>query len=111
MNLDITGHHIDLTDALRDYVTEKLKRVERHFDHLIDAHVILTVEKLEKKAEAVLRASGAELHASAVHEDMYAAIDQLADRLDRQTKKHKEQLRNHHAREAQKADLAAAIDK
>ena len=52
MNLDITGHHIDLTDALRDYVTEKLQRVERHFDHLIDAHVILTVEKLEKKAEA-----------------------------------------------------------
>ena len=75
MNLDITGHHIDLTDALRDYVTEKLKRVERHFDHLIDAHVILTVEKLEQKAEAVLRASGAELHASAVHTDMYAASE------------------------------------
>lgn len=102
MNLDITGQHLELTDALRDYVTGKLGRVERHFDNLIDAHVILKVEKLQQIAEATIRASGAELHASAVHEDMYAAIDQLVDRLDRQTKKHKEQLRDHHAREVQK---------
>lgn len=105
MNLDITGHHLDLTDALRDYVTGKMERVERHFDNLIDAHVVLTVEKLEQRAEATIRASGAELHASAVHQDMYAAIDQLIDRLDRQTRKHKEQLRDHHAREAQKGAM------
>ena len=109
MNLDITGHHLDLTDALRDYVIEKVKRVERHFDQLVDAHVVLTVEKLEQKAEATLKASGAELHASAKHSDMYAAIDQLTDRLDRQIKKHKEQKRDHHAREAQKGDFAEQL--
>jgi putative sigma-54 modulation protein len=102
MNLNITGHHVDLTDPLRDYVTEKMKKVERHFDHLIDAHVVLTVEKLEHKAEATLHASGADLHAAASTGDMYSAIDQLIDKLDRQTRKHKELVRDHHAKEAQK---------
>ncbi len=102
MNLNISGHHLDLTPPLREYVKEKLKRVERHFDHLISAEIILTVEKLEQKAEATIHASGANLHAAAVAEDMYAAIDMLSDKLDQQTRKHKEKLRDHHNREAHK---------
>lgn len=102
MNLNISGHHLDLTDPLREYVKTKLQRVERHFDHLIDANVVLSVDKLEHKAEATLHASGANLHAEAVKEDMYAAIDQLMDKLDRQTLKHKERRRDHHAKEVQR---------
>ncbi len=102
MNLNISGHHLDITDSLREYVVNKLQRVERHFDHLIDANVVLSVDKLEHKAEATLHASGANLHAEAVEEDMYAAIDHLIDRLDRQTLKLKERRRDHHARQAKK---------
>jgi putative sigma-54 modulation protein len=102
MNLNISGHHLDLTPALRGYVTDKLKRVERHFDHLIDAAVILSVDsKLQHKAEATLHARGANLHAENVQGDMYAAIDGLMDKLDQQTRKLKEKVRDHHAREAQ----------
>ncbi|HWU69683.1 MAG TPA: ribosome-associated translation inhibitor RaiA [Stenotrophobium sp.] len=102
MNLTISGHHIEVTPALREYVTEKLKRVGRHFDHIIAVEVILTVEKLEQKAEATVRASGTTLHAEMVAEDMYAAIDLLVDKLDQQTRKHKEKSRDHHSREAHK---------
>jgi putative sigma-54 modulation protein len=103
MNLNISGHHLDLTPALRTYVAEKLKRVERHFDHLIDAAVILSVDtKLHHKAEATLHARGANLHAEAVDGDMYAAIDGLMDKLDQQTRKFKEKIRDHHARDAKK---------
>jgi len=103
MNLNISGHHLDLTPPLRDYVTSKLKRIERHFDHLINAEVVLTVEKLRHKAEATVHASGADLHAEAtVDENMYAAIDSLIDKLDQQTRRHKEKLRDHHVREAVK---------
>jgi putative sigma-54 modulation protein len=102
MNLNICGHHLDLTQPLRSYVTEKLKRVERHFDHLIEASVILSVDKLEHKAEATLHARGANLHAAAVAADMYAAIDGLIDKLDQQTRRLKEKTRDHHAREAPK---------
>ncbi|MBL6752416.1 MAG: ribosome-associated translation inhibitor RaiA [Nevskia sp.] len=102
MNLNISGHHVDLTSPLKAYVTEKLKRVERHFDHLIDAAVILSVDKLQHKAEATLHARGANLHAEAVAADMYAAIDALIDKLDQQTRKFKDKVRDHHARDAQK---------
>ena len=102
MNLNICGHHLDLTPPLRDYVTDKLKRVERHFDHLIDASVILSVDKLVHKAEATLHTRGANLHAAAVNGDMYAAIDGLIDKLDQQTRRFKEKIRDHHAREAPK---------
>lgn len=106
MNLNISGHHLDLTPALRTYVAEKLKRVERHFDHLIDAAVILSVDtKLQHKAEATLHARGANLHAESVDGDMYAAIDGLMDKLDQQTRKFKEKIRDHHARDAQKHPL------
>ena len=102
MNLNISGHHVELTPALRDYVKEKLTRVERHFDHLLSAEVILTVEKLRQKAEATIHARGANLHAEAVDGDMYAAIDLMMDKLDQQTRKHKEKLRDHHHNEAHK---------
>lgn len=100
MNLNISGHHVEVTPPLREYVMAKLKRVERHFDHLISAEVILTVDKLQQKAEATVHASGANLHAEAVNGDMYAAIDLLMDKLDQQTRKHKEKLRNHHHKDA-----------
>lgn len=102
MNLNISGHHVDVTPPLREYVLAKLKRLERHFDHLISAEVILTVEKLTQKAEATIHASGANLHAMASESDMYAAIDLMADKLDQQTRRHKEKLRDHHQKEAHK---------
>lgn len=95
MQIDITGHHVDLSDALRGYVQEKFERLERHFDKVIDVHVILTVEKLNQKAEATLHMSGNDVHAEAVSEDMYASIDALVDKLDRQIVKHKEKITNH----------------
>ena len=102
MQTSVTGHHIEVTPALRDYVTNKLDRLNRHFDHVIGSHVILTVEKLEHKAEATLQVNGAKLYADAVEPNMYAAIDRLIDRLDRQIKKHKEKLKDHHARDTKK---------
>ena len=96
MQINLTGHHVEVTRALRNYVTDKLERLERHFDHVINVHVILTVEKLRHKAEAALLVSGNRLYADAVEEDMYAAIDGLVDKLDRQVVKHKEKLKNHH---------------
>jgi putative sigma-54 modulation protein len=106
MNVNISGHHLELTPPLREYVRGKLKRVERHFDHLISADVVLSVEKIRQKAEATVHASGANLHAEAVAEDMYAAIDMLADKLDQQTRKHKEKLRNHHQSDSPKRSMA-----
>jgi len=106
MNLNISGHHVDLTPPLRDYVASKLKRIERHFDHLIDASVILSVEKLSHKAEATVHTRGANLHAEAIEEDMYAAIDLLTDKLDSQTRRFKEKVRDHHAKRAQKGQHA-----
>lgn len=102
MQLTVTGHHIDVTPALRDYVATKLAKLERHFDNLTDIHCILTVEKLLHRAEATIHLGGATIHADSVEQDMYAAIDTLVDKLDRQVKKHKEKLTDHHAREVEK---------
>lgn len=99
MQLSISGHHIDITPALRSYVSSKMERLERHFDHVTNMHVVLSVEKLRQKAEATLHVRGANLFANAEHEDMYAAIDALTDKLDRQIKKHKEKLKDHHQEE------------
>lgn len=96
MQINLTGHHIDVSEALRDYVHDKFSRLERHFTHVIEAHVVLTVEKLRHKAEASMRVSGNKLFADAVEEDMYAAIDGLVDKLDRQVVRHKEKLKDHH---------------
>lgn len=95
MQINLTGHHVDITPALRDYVDTKFARLERHFDHVTDTHVILTVEKLRHKAEATVHVSGNDLFADHVSDDMYAAIDGLIDKLDRQVVKHKEKLTDH----------------
>lgn len=98
MQIDLTGHHVDITPALRDYVNGKFERLERHFDNVTDVHVILSVEKVRHKAEATIQVSGGNLFADSVEDDMYAAIDALVDKLDRQVKKHKEKLTDHHRR-------------
>ena len=95
MQISLTGHHVDLTDSLRAYVDQKFERLERHFDHVTNVHVILSVEKLAQKAEANMHVSGAEIFADSTHEDMYAALDALVDKLDRQLIKHKEKMKNH----------------
>jgi putative sigma-54 modulation protein len=103
MHLNVTGHHVDVTPALRSYVEKKLDRIMRHFDQLIDTHFVLTVEKLQHKAEATLHVRGETIHAVAIETDMYASIDALADRLERRVRKHKEKACDHHAQEAQKS--------
>ena len=99
MHINLTGHHVELTPPLHDYVNSKMEKLERHFDHVTDIHVVLSVEKLRHKAEATMHVSGGTLFADAVQEDMYAAIDSLTDKLDRQVKKHKEKLTDHHRSE------------
>ena len=99
MQLSISGHHVDVTDALRSYVTSKMERLEKHFDHITNVHVVLSVEKLQQKAEATMHVSGAELFADADSENLYNAIDQMSDKLDRQIVKHKEKLTDHRARQ------------
>ena len=89
------GHHLELTDPIREYVKNKLARLERHNDRITQVAVILSVEKLIQKAEATVHADGVELFANSEHEDLYAAIDALADKLDRQLIKRKERLRGH----------------
>lgn len=106
MQVNLSGHHVEVTDALRQYVGDKIKRIERHFDNVTDIQCILTVEKLEHKAEATIHVSGATLFADAVDENMYAAIDALADKLDRQVKKHKEKTTDHHARDSLKRNAS-----
>jgi len=103
MQLTLTGHHIDITSALRDYVTSKLDRLERHFDNVTQMHVVLIVEKLRHKVEADLSLNGAAIFANAEDENMYAAIDALADKLDRQILRHKEKLTDHHRKEGRPA--------
>jgi len=97
MNLQLTGHHIDVTPALRAYVEAKLERLMRHFDHVIDANVVLTIEGLQQICECTLHVRGKDLFAEAREADMYAAIDILADKLDRQILKHKEKITSHRA--------------
>ncbi len=97
MQLNISGHHVDITSALRSYVSEKLERLERHFDKVTNVHVVLSVEKVRHKAEATLHiGGGGQVHANAEQDDMYAAIDSLIDKLDRQVTKHKEKTTDHH---------------
>lgn len=103
MQLSITGHHIEVTASLHNYVEKRLARIVRHFDHVIDTHCVLTVDKLQHKAEATLRVSGETIHAVATDLDMYAAIDSLANKLERRVRKHKEKLTDHHAGQVQKS--------
>lgn len=96
MNLSITGHHLDITPAIRGYVEDKLSRITRHFDQVIDVSVILAVEKLKHKAEVNLHTRGKDIYVESIDEDMYAAIDALVDKLDRQVLKHKEKTGDVH---------------
>ena len=90
MNLNVSGHHVEVTPAILTYVRAKLERISRHFDQVIDAHVILTVDKIRQKAECTLHVSGKDLHCESEEENLYAAIDLLADKLDRQVLRYKD---------------------
>jgi putative sigma-54 modulation protein len=101
MNLTISGHHLEVTPALRSYVTTKLDRITRHFDQVVDVKVLLTVEKQKEKerrqrAECNIHVKGSDMFAESSHEDLYAAVDELVDKLDRQVVRHKDRLQNHH---------------
>ncbi len=95
MQINLTGRHLEVTDPLKTFVNEKFARLERHFDHINNVYVILSVEKVRQIAEATLHVNGGELFANSEAEDMYAAIDLLVDKLDRQVIKHKEKLKRH----------------
>ena len=92
MNLNVSGHHVEVTPAIRSYVQSKLERIKRHFDHVTDAHVILSVDKLRQKAEVTLHVSGKDLHCASEEADLYAAIDLMTDKLDRQVLRYKDKL-------------------
>ena len=94
MNISVSGHHLEVTPAIRGYVENKLERIARHFDHVIDAHVILSVSKLKQKAEVTLRVRGKDLHCESEEDDLYAAIDLMIDKLDRQVLRHKGKVTN-----------------
>lgn len=101
MNLTISGHHLEVTPALRTYVTSKLDRITKHFDHVVDIKVLLTVENLKEKekrqrAECNIHVRGSDLFAESAHQDLYAAVDDLVDKLDRQVVRHKDKLQSHH---------------
>ncbi|WP_068544936.1 ribosome hibernation promoting factor [Thalassotalea crassostreae] len=95
MQINLSGHHVEVTDSMRSYVNQKFEKLERHFDHINNVYVVLKVEKLQQIAEATIHLNGGEIFGSADHEDMYAAIDSLIDKLDRQVLKHKAKLSKH----------------
>ncbi|EPD2600280.1 ribosome hibernation promoting factor [Yersinia enterocolitica] len=95
MQLNITGHHVEITDALREFVTTKFAKLEQYFDRINQVYVVLSVEKVKQIAEVTVHVNGGELHASSEQEDMYAAIDILVDKLARQLNKHKDKLKQH----------------
>jgi putative sigma-54 modulation protein len=105
MQLSVTGHHVDITEPLREYVVSKVQKIERHFDLVSDIHCILKVEKLRHTAEATVSVNGGKIYADATEADMYAAIDGLVDKLDRQVRKYKEKMGDHHARDNHKRDI------
>jgi putative sigma-54 modulation protein len=113
MNLTISGHHLEVTPALREYVLTKLERVTRHFDQVVDVNVLLTVEKQKEKerrqrCEVTLHVKGRDIFVEQAHEDLYAAIDQLMDKLDRQVMRHKDRTQEHHHASAKRLDIGAA---
>lgn len=113
MNLTISGHHLDVTPALREYVLTKLDRVTRHFDQVVDINVLLSVEKLKEKerrqkAEVTLHVKGKDIFIEQCSEDLYAAIDQLMDKLDRQVCRHKDKVQDHHHASQKRSDAAQA---
>jgi putative sigma-54 modulation protein len=106
MNLSLAGHHVEITPPIRQYLEGKLDRVLRHFDDVTTVNVVLSVEKLQQKAAATIHVRGRDLHAEAVDQDMYASIDALADKLDREVIRHKEKHQNHHGAGLKRQPLA-----
>jgi putative sigma-54 modulation protein len=105
MNLTISGHHLEVTPALRSYVTSKIDRISRHFDQVVDIKVLLTVEKQKEKerrqrAECNIHVKGEDLFAQSAQSDLYAAVDDLVDKLDRQVGRYKTKRQEHHAEPA-----------
>jgi len=101
MQINITGHHVEVTPALRAYVTEKMQRIARHFDQVNSIKVILNVEKLQQQAEATVNANGRTIFAAESAMDMYASIDKLVDKLDKQVRRYKDRITDHqHVRHA-----------
>ena len=101
MNLTISGHHLEVTPALRSYVTAKLDRITRHFDQVVDVKVLLSVEKQKEKdrrqrAECNIHVKGSDLFAECSNQDLYAAVDELVDKLDRKVVRHKDKIKDHH---------------
>lgn len=95
MQINLAGHHVDITDSLRESVNTKFAKLERHFDHINNVHVVLTVEKLNHVAEATAHLNGTEIHAKAENSDMYASIDALVAKLDKQVLKYKGKISQH----------------
>ena len=95
MQINLTGHHVEITDSLRDYINTKFAKLERHFDHINNVYVVLTVEKLSQIAESTLHLNGTEIHAKSQNADMYTSIDLLVDKLDRQVLKYKGKIAQH----------------
>ncbi|MBS9778668.1 MAG: ribosome-associated translation inhibitor RaiA [Gammaproteobacteria bacterium] len=95
MNITILGHHIEVTEALRDYVTQKVERISGHYDKINKVNVTLSVEKYNQKAEATLHVTGNDIHADSTKDDMYAAIDDMVDKLDRQVRHYKRKITDH----------------
>jgi putative sigma-54 modulation protein len=98
MQINVTGHQVEVTEPLRNYVSEKIQRIQKHFDHVTTTSVVLHFEKRKNRhiVEATLHAKGTMLHANSEGDDMYAAIDAMADKLDRQVVKYKEKVTDHH---------------
>ena len=106
MNLSISGRHLEVTPAINAYVKNKMARVARHFDNVIDTQVILSIERLKHMAEVTMRLRGKDIHCEATDENLYAAIDLLADKIDRQVIKYKSQLQNYAHEPAKRQDFA-----
>ena len=105
MQLNLSGHHLEISPSTRQYVSNKFKRIERHFSRVTQIHCVLSAEKSQYKAEATVHLSKGRLYAEAVRHDLKAALDELTDKLDRQVRRHKEKLHDHHAREAPRHGL------
>ena len=107
MNLSITGRHLDITPAIREYVMNKMARVSRHFDNVIDTQVILSIDRLNHTADVTMRLRGKDIHCEATDENLYAAIDLLADKIDRQVIKYKTKVQNHAHEPVKRQEIAA----
>jgi putative sigma-54 modulation protein len=107
MNLQLTGHHLEITPAIREYATGKFGKIKRHFDNVIDVNIILSIEKLKQKAEATIHISGKDVFVECEDENLYAAIDALVDKLDRQVLKHKEKVSDRRHDDSGKYEAAA----